>query len=528
MSVRVTDTDAPDRRVDDSRDAAAEPVALPDQAFKPDRKFLPLHDLERGWLVLVSNREPYAHHHGADGIEVERPAGGLVSALDPAMQQLNGSWVAWGHGSADRETAQSDGSLWVPPDKPSYRLRRVWLDEVEQKNFYLGYANQSLWPLCHLLTDEAVFRRQYWEAYRSTNVRFSRAVLDEVGSANRVVWVHDYHFALLPALLRHERPELPVSMFWHIPWPPYDVWRVNPQRRILLRSLLETNLLGFHVDRYVDNFLNCVKAELGDEVKVDFTRCIVHQAHSVTHVRALPISIDVEEFTAMATRPDAGFRRAVLSKRFHLEGRRLILGVDRLDYTKGLPHKLESFELFLDRYPDWREKVTLVQIASPSRKEIGAYQRLSERIRAITRRINERFGSHNWTPVCLVEKNTSPEDLTILYGMAEACWVTSLYDGMNLVASEYIVCADPQRGVLLLSEFAGAIEFLNRAITVNPYDTEAGADLLEKALSMPVSERAARLAVMRKRIENYTVHDWVRRNLEELAPLMSGRIAASF
>jgi trehalose 6-phosphate synthase len=492
------------------------------------QKPIAYQDLQRGWLVLVSNREPYAHRHGPEGIEVERPAGGLVSALDPAMQQLNGAWVAWGHGSADRETAGPDGTLGVPPDKPSYRLRRIWLDETEQQNFYLGYANQSLWPLCHLLTDEAVFRRQYWEAYRNTNARFARAVLDEVGTANRVVWVHDYHFALLPGLLRHERSDLPVSMFWHIPWPPYDVWRVNPQRRVLLRSLLETNLLGFHVDRYVDNFLGCAKAELGDEIKVDFTRGIVHQAHSVTHVRALPISIDVAEYAAMADREDADFRRAVLSKRFRLEGKRLILGVDRLDYTKGLPHKLESFELFLDRYPDWHGKVTLVQIASPSRKEIGAYQRLSERIRAIARRVNERFGTVDWTPVCLVEKNTPAEDLTVLYRMAEACWVTSLYDGMNLVASEYIVCADPARGVLLLSEFAGAIEFLDRAIIVNPYDTEAGAELLEKALSMPASERAARLVEMRQRIEKYTVHDWVRRNLEELAPLMSGRIAASF
>jgi trehalose 6-phosphate synthase len=528
MSVRLTDTEAADRRLREALvpDAASTEAAV--ALTDPERIFVPYPDLERGWLVLVSNRQPYAHHHGENGIEVERPAGGLVSALDPAMQQLNGSWVAWGHGSADREETRRDGSLWVPPEQPSYRLRRVWLDESAQDNFYLGYANQSLWPLCHLLMDEAVFRRQYWEAYRSTNARFAQAVLDEVGDENRVVWVHDYHLALLPALLREARADLPVSMFWHIPWPPYDIWRINPQRRELLRSLLANDLLAFHVDRYVVNFLDCVKAELGDEVKVDFKRGVVHQASRATRVRAIPISIDVDHLTSMADRTDAEFRRTVLGKRFHLDGQKLILGVDRLDYTKGLPHKLEAFELFLERYPEWRDKVSLVQIVSPSRTEIGAYQRLSDQLRESARRINERFGGENWTPVCLVEKNTPAEDLTILYGMADACWVTSLYDGMNLVASEFVICADPRRGVLLLSEFAGASEFLDRAITVNPYDADTGAYLLQKALSMPEAERAARLAKMRKKIEGYTVHDWVRRNLEELGPLKSGRLAASF
>ncbi|MEX0906861.1 MAG: trehalose-6-phosphate synthase [Gemmatimonadota bacterium] len=470
------------------------------EAF-PDRRF-----------VVVSNREPYEHYwdDGADEIAVRRPAGGLVAALDPLMQAVGGSWIAWGSGDRDESTVDEQGRVRVPPEEPSYTLRRLWLNQQDIHQYYYGYANQFLWPLCHLRASLTRMRSRYWQRYVAVNGRFAEAAIDEAGERDErsaAVWTQDYHLAVAPGVIREKRPDLTLSHFWHIPFPPLEIFRVASNAPELLRGLLANDLIGFHLPLFCDNFLRCAESVLPG-ARVDWSRRTAELDGHTTYVRAFPISIDVEAFRAGAQQPGAEARLERLRARYAPGAMMLGLGVDRIDYSKGLEEKLKALDVLFDTRPEFRERFTFVQIAVPSRTGIDTYERLNEKLERLVWSINDRYGTATWTPVHLVKETLSPERLALFYRAADLCFVNSLQDGMNLVAKEYIAAqVDQPGGVLVLSKFAGAAEELDGALEVNPYDPEATAGLLRDALLMPEQERRDRMRRLHASLRS--IYDWM-------------------
>ncbi|MBX5465648.1 MAG: trehalose-phosphatase, partial [Clostridia bacterium] len=430
-----------------------------------------------------------------------------------------------GSGAADRQAVDAHDRLAVPPEEPAYTLRRVWLSRGDVAGFYNGYANQALWPLCHLLPSLARFERGFWTAYRRVNARFARAVAEEVRPGARI-WIQDYHFALLPDLLRRELERRGVAgfrlgHFWHIPWPPWDVFRICPQRTEILRGLLANDLLGFHLPRFADNFLDCVERELG--LPVDRARGTVELEGRSIAVAAFPISVDFAALEEEALSPAAvrAFERFARSR--GLAGQRLLLGVDRLDYTKGIPERMAAVDRFLERFPDWRGRFRMIQKVTKSRSEIPAYRRLEEEVRAAVARINERWREGSWEPILYVEGGLPPHTLAGLYRAADVALVSSLQDGMNLVSKEYIACQVEERGVLLLSELAGAAEEIEGALRINPYDVEAMAEALHAAFTMPEEERRRRMRSMRAFVREHDIYRWEEEFLGALEEAAAGR-----
>lgn len=464
------------------------------QAF-PGRRFL-----------VVSNREPYEHRWSEElgEMEVRVPAGGLTSALDPLMQALGGTWVAWGSGEADAAVVDQDDTVRVPPDDPSYTLRRIWLTNRDIHRYYLGFSNQFLWPLCHLRPDLTRMRGRYWERYRRVNRRFADAVLDEIRGEAAAVWFQDYHLALAPEMVRARRPNVALAHFWHIPWPPVEIFRLAQPGDDLLRGLLANDLMGFHLPSFADNFLRCAQRLEGTEIDWE-ARTVTLNGHTCT-VGDFPISIDIEAFRRDATAPDAEQQMERLRRRYAPEGQQLGIGVDRLDYSKGLPEKFKALEVMWDRYPEFRERFSFVQVAVPSRTDIEAYDDLTQKVDRQVREINERFGTDQWRPIHLIKRSLPAKQLAVLYRLADLCLVNSLQDGMNLVAKEYIASQVDANGVLLLSEFAGAAEEIE-GMQVNPYDPEHVAVRIREALTLPADERER---LMREQQESLrSIFDWM-------------------
>jgi trehalose 6-phosphate synthase/phosphatase len=458
-------------------------------------------------LIVVSNREPYEHRWGEDvgEIRIKRPAGGLTSALDPLLQAVGGVWIAWGSGDADAAVVDEDDRVGVPPEDPTYTLRRVWLDQHDVNRYYLGYSNQFLWPICHYRPALTRVRARYWERYRRVNRRFAEAILDECRAREAMVWIQDYHLALVPQFVRERRPELGLAHFWHIPWPPLEIFEVTPQASALIRGLMANDLLGFQLPSHRSNFLRCAQALAGAEV--DWDRYTASVDGHTCHVRSFPISIDVESFHSAATVAEAEGAVARLRERYAPPGGQLGIGVDRMDYSKGLPEKLKALDLLWERYPEHRERFTFIQVAVPSRTDIEAYDELSQKVERLVWEINDRYGTDGWKPVHLIKQSLPAERLAILYRAADVCVVASLRDGMNLVAKEFATCQVDDRGVLLLSRFAGAAEEMSEALQVNPYDPEDFARILRDALAMPGESRAERIRALRS--ETRSIYDWV-------------------
>ena len=473
-------------------------------------------------LILLSNREPLEHKYGPDGLpEAAAPAGGLTAALEPAIIAAGGTWAAWGSGPADFDVTDDDGRLLLPLDHPAFILRRIRLSDLEVRNYYLEIANRSLWPLCHMQLNHFRFDANAWKTYIAVNRRFADAALEEAGDRPSNIWVQDYHLGLVPGMLPH-RKTLFVHQFWHIPWPPPDIYRAFPAAKALLRGVLGNDLFGLHTSRHVNNFLTCV-ADLLPHADTDIKRGTVRYRGHKTTVRAYPISIDVKGITRLAARTDVHF----LARRYRKEttpaGGQMILGVDRADYTKGIPHRLEAFRLLLDENPDLREKVSLVQIAVPSRMEIEEYQILEREIEVLVENINARHATAAWTPVTLLRQNFDTKALVAWYRAADHCIVSPVQDGMNLVAKEFVAAHRGRLGVLLLSQFAGAAEELQGALLINPYDTKALARSLNVALSMKPSEREVRLAQMQSHLDKHTVQDWMEAIFSDVRKLRGKR-----
>lgn len=463
-------------------------------------------------LILLSNREPYEHVHTPGGVVVRSPAGGLVSALDPILRRVSGTWVAWASGDADAEAADAAGRVPVPPDDPSYTLRRVWLDDADVEGYYLGFANSALWPLCHLFIQHLEVRTSQWDSYRSVNARFAAAVAEEAARVgdNPMVWVQDYHFALAPALIRAQVPGALIHHFWHIPFPPPDIFRLIPMgvHDALLRGLLGNDLVEFQTEGYARNFLDSVERMLPPD-QVDRDAGTIQFDGRVVRVRAFPISIDVEEWERLSSLPGTIEAARKLRERYAMRGNKLVASVDRVDYTKGIIRRLRALEQVWADDPERKESFTVLLVATPSRTDVTAYAELERDMVQDVAAINERFGTADWTPIVLVNDNVDSDLLAAVYSAADVCLVSSLQDGMNLVAKEFIACRTDGDGVLVLSRFAGAADELDGAVLINPFFIDAFADGIRMALDMPEGERRARMSTMRTRLHGSTIHDWL-------------------
>jgi trehalose 6-phosphate synthase len=458
-------------------------------------------------VVVVANREPYIHNRvngpGSD-IRWIRPASGLVTALDPIMKATGGVWIAHGSGSGDHETADERGRLQVPPHKPSYTLRRIWLTAEEEQGYYYDFSNRALWPLCHIAYTRPVFDATAWEQYKRVNAKFAEAVIEEIDGSPAIVLVQDYHFALLPRMIKRKRPDAIVSHFWHIPWPHREAFRICPWQEDILDGLLGSDLLGFHVQLHCNNFLETVDRLI--ESRVDYERFSATRGAHETKVRPFPISIDMEGISQNGTaRSNIQAFRKSLGLR---DDWALAVGVDRMDYTKGIPERMRAVDRFLERYPVWRKRFVFLQMGAPSRTEIMEYKDLNTEVDTLVDDINARHGTDDWKPIILARAHHGVEDIFAGYRAANVCVVSSLHDGMNLVAKEFVAARDDRQGVLILSPFTGAAREMPEALLVNPYATDAFADALNTALTMPAEEQQRRMQRLRTQVAEHNIFRW--------------------
>ncbi len=470
-------------------------------------------------LVVVSNREPYEHFHRPSGIEWSVPASGLVTAQEPILRACAGTWIAQATGDADRESSDEQGRLRVPPDHPQYTLRRVWLTPEEVKGFYLGFANEGLWPLCHIAHTRPTFRAEDWEYYEAVNRKFAAAVLKEIrGEENPVVVVQDYHFALMPQLIKRARPDARVAIFWHIPWPNPEAFGICPWQRELLEGLLGADLVGFHIQTHCTNFLETVDRVL--ESRIEWDRNAVMRHGHLTAVRRFPISVAMDPEQNGGTPAKLPYlERAELLAKHGVRSAFMGVGVDRVDYTKGILERFRGLELFFEKYPAYRGEFTFVQIGAPSRSEIRRYHDFMLEVEQEAERINRRFQSSEWKPIILLTRHHTREEILPYYRTADVCMVTSLHDGMNLVAKEYVASRTDGHGVLILSRFTGASHELVDALIVNPYDTEEVASAIHRALEMSPEECLLRMGRMRAVVKEHNIYRWAGNLIAELCEI---------
>ena len=473
-------------------------------------------DLKGDEVLIVSNREPYVHVRRKDNVvEIQRPASGLVTALEPIVRACSGTWIAHGAGNADRETVDKNDHVMVPPEHPSYRIRRVWLSQEEEQGYYYGFANEGLWPLCHIAHTRPTFRAADWEHYQNVNRRFAEVVADEARSDDPIILVQDYHFALLPRMVRERLPRATIITFWHIPWPNPEAFGILPWREEILDGMLGSSILGFHTQFHCNNFFDTVDRFL--EARVDRETFSISYGGDTTEVRRYPISIDWPP-AALQVQPGVDECRKRVRERLEVGPQvKLGIGVDRLDYTKGILERFSAVERLLELEPRWIGQFSFVQVAAPSRSSIDEYQNLDKRVRAEAARINQRFGKNGYEPIILKIEHHDAAQVYELYRACEICFVSSLHDGMNLVAKEYVASRDDEQGVLILSQFTGAARELAEALIVNPYDFEQCAAAMHVALTMSPEEQRARMRSMRSLVQEFNVFRWAGRMLLDAA-----------
>jgi trehalose-6-phosphate synthase len=474
-------------------------------------------------LTIIANREPYIHQRKNDKIDVVRPASGLVTALEPILRQCGGLWVAHGSGTADADVVDENNEVAVPPASPKYKLRRVWLTKEEEAGYYYGFSNEGFWPLCHLAHNRPIFRLSDWEQYKTVNQKFTDSIPESSMTDDSLILVQDYHFAMLPRMLRsrvdarnaqganHAHPK--VGLFWHIPWPNPETFGICPWNEELLRGMLGADVIGFHTQYHCNNFLETCNRYL--EARIDYEHFTVTMENHVTQIRAFPIGIDTSPVRFITDQ-----EKDDLKLKYGIKARYVAVGVDRLDYTKGLIERVEGVERFLEKYPDYVGQFSLVQMGSPSRSQIPAYRLLAEQLEAVVNRVNERFGEKVpegdnsvaakdvYKPVIFLATHHEWDEIQYFYQMGDICMVTSLHDGMNLVAKEYVWCQRPDRGSLILSKFTGASRELTDAFIVNPYSTEEVADAIANSITMSSEERFRRMSSMRDKVRSRSAYHW--------------------
>jgi len=465
-------------------------------------------------LIVVSNRQPYVHEIVEGELSYTSTAGGLVTAIDPLMQECGGTWVAFGGGKGDHFAVDKNNRIQVPPDDPSYTLRLVWLTEQEEQGYYAGFSNEGLWPLCHNTFIEPTFQTSDWETYKAVNNVFAKQVLDEIDGRPAVVFTQDYHLALLPRLLREVDPDVITAQFWHIPWPTYDIYRICPWGDELIDGLLGNDLLGFHIGDHCDNFMEAAARSLGSQVHGEYN--LVYQRKEPTLVRPFPISVDFEQINLDSQSSEVTDEVDRLLEEFDLDGKIVGLGIDRIDYTKGIPHRIRAIGRFFEKYPEYIGKVVFVQAGVMSRANIHAYQQLSGQIDHELENVSGRFSTDDWQPVLYLPDDLPPITLAAFRRIARFCVVSSLHDGMNLVAKEYVASCFDEDGVLILSPFTGAAHELTDSLIVNPYATEEFAEAIYDAVEMPLSERQERMEKMRRVVEENNIYMWAARTFVDM------------
>ena len=456
-------------------------------------------------LLVMSNRAPI--HLVGEGSEqrIEPTVGGVGSTFLRLLEHNGGIWIAWPGGS------KAIARMAMPPRNPRFMLVFQNLNEQDISNYYYGMCNRGLWPLMHFMTSNCRFDSSHWANYCLVNRKFAVTASREAEQYD-VAWVQDFHLALVPQMLRERRGNAPIGLFWHVPWPPEQVFRIFPWRRELLEGMLGADLIGFHTRAYVRHFLDCCERILG--LEVDRARGEISHGSRVTRVGDHPLGIPGDFFHNLSA--SAAVRARARRIRNGLRGHILILGVDRLDYTKGIIERLLAFERFLERKPEYCKRVTMVLIAVPSRTKVAEYAKLKRELDELVGRIVGRFSSGGWVPIRYLYAQLSPEELVAYYQAADIAMLTPLRDGMNLIAKEFVASQLGDSSVLILSEFAGAAEELPDALLVNPYDIDGVADTLARAIVMPLAEKHERLDRMRQQVMSNTLEQWSERFLADL------------
>jgi trehalose 6-phosphate synthase len=469
-------------------------------------------------VIIVSNREPYIHNQTDDGgIEVQRPASGLVSALEPVMQACGGTWIAHGSGSADKDTVDAQDRISVPPSHPAYTLRRVWVSDEEQDGYYYGFANEGLWPLCHIAFVRPVFRESDWAFYERINARFAEAVAREAQTPDPIVLVQDYHFALAPRMIRALLPKATIITFWHIPWPNAETFGICPWKERILEGLLGSSIIGFHTQFHCNNFLETVDRFI--ESRIDREHAVVTFGGADTKIRPYPISIAWPP-QALKEQPPVSACRLLVRERLGLEpDAKIAVGIERFDYTKGILDRMHSIDFLLETMPGWKGRLTFVQVAAPTRSKLANYSKLQRDATLLAQDINRRHGWENYQPIRLLIRHHEPDEVFELFRAADICIVSSLHDGMNLVAKEFVASRDDNQGVLVLSSFTGASRELAEALIVNPFDVREMAKALDQALRMPPEEQRERMRLMRQQVREQNVYRWAARMMIDAARL---------
>ena len=465
-------------------------------------------------FIVVANREPFMHRFVNEQIEVIRPASGMATAIDPIMDASGGIWIGHGSGDADREVVDANDRIPVPPGNPTYTLRRVWLTKEQEEGFYYGMANEGLWPLCHITFTPPQFRPKDWERYREVNRIYADAVLQEAGDDPTFVFIQDYHFCLLPRMLKESGRKLIVAQFWHIPWPNREVFRVFPWQEELLDGLLGNDLLGFHIRYHCQNFLDTVDRSI--EAQVDTDRLQITRRGSVTAIREFPISIDFAEHAAASQHADVEVAMTKWKKRIGKSIDMIGVGIERLDYTKGIPQRLQAVDTLLEAHPELKRKFVFVQVAVPSRSHIPQYQRIEDEVENLVESINFKWKDRAWRPILFIKEHQGPTDMMALHRLARFCSVSSLHDGMNLVAKEFIASRADDDGVLILSQFTGSARELTDALLVNPFAVHDLAEAMYQACIMAPEERTRRMKRMREHLQRHNVYRWGGKVLSEL------------
>ena len=472
-------------------------------------------------LFVVSNREPYLHVFDAERNETKVifPASGVVTAIDPVLRACGGTWVAHGSGNADRRFVNSRNKLGVPPGDERYILKRVWLTKEEEEGYYYGFANEGLWPLCHVTHTRPIFRETDWQMYRKVNEKFAESLLDELPAHKPFVFIQDYHFTLLPLLIKQKRPDATIALFWHIPWPNPEVFAICPYQEEILEGMLGCDLIGFHVQNHCNNFLDTANRLM--ESRVDTEKFSVVRSGRETLVRAFPISVDLNVFGT----PTEGVlkQKEKIVEELNLAGKIVAVSVERIDYTKGIVERLLAIDRFLEKYPEYRKRFVFIQIAAPSRTHIKRYHDLVAEIDELVERKNWKYSEGDWKPVIYLKRQFTHEEISPYYQLADLCIVSSLHDGMNLVAKEFIAAKQDLSGILLLSRFTGAFRELTDAIPINPYAIEEFADSIKGAIEMPAEEKRRRMTRMREIVGRNNVYFWAASIITELTAVQSAQ-----
>ncbi|MCQ4573638.1 MAG: trehalose-6-phosphate synthase [Candidatus Brocadiales bacterium] len=475
-------------------------------------------ELEDSIHIVVSNREPYTHVFDGDEIRCIETLGGVTIALRPVIKACGGTWVAHGSGTADREVVDRKGRLRVPQENPSFTLRRVWLSKKEEYGYYYGFCNKGLWPLCHTAYVRPTFDREDWEYYKKVNLKFADTILDEIGDRPAQIFIQDYHFALLPRMLRKKRPEnMVIIQFWHIPWPNPEAFSICPWRQEILKGLLGNDLIGFQVQGHCNNFLDTIDREL--EARVDRERFAVFSGGEQTLVQPFPISLDFEEYSQYARSQGVETEMETLSRRLRLKEKLIGVGVDRIDYTKGIIERLQALDKFLERNPKYHKRFVFIQIGAPSRIHIEAYKRLAANIEDTVAEINWKYQKDTWKPIIYLKEHTVRQTIVALFRLADFCLVSSLHDGMNLVAKEFVATRKDNKGVLILSRFTGAAVELRDALLINPFAIDDVADTIKRALEMSEKEQGRRMRKMRQTVKENNIYNWIGSIIEETSNL---------